>query len=111
MFIHFLSTAAIIKNVCATVRGQYDYYAADAAFLNSDNTEANITIEAYIPLHNNDFTSIDRFRKDDIVELEGSITANADNTLKVNFLHFFIIRHTYTQSSHYSNYNRYPKHH
>ena len=29
----------------------------------------------------NDFTSIDRFRKDDVVELEGSVT---DNILKVS---------------------------
>ncbi|CAG8657987.1 5846_t:CDS:2, partial [Paraglomus brasilianum] len=36
-------------------------------------------------LHNNntDFTTIDRFRKDNVVELEGSVIANTDNVLKV----------------------------
>ena len=42
--------------------------------INSDNTEVNITIETFIPLNNTDFTSIDHFKKDDIVEVEGSIT-------------------------------------
>ena len=90
MFLHLLTTAAIIKNVRATVRGQYDYYIAEAAFLNSDSTEANLSIEAYIPLHDIDCTTISRFRKDDVVEAEGSITANTNNTLKVSLLHFSI---------------------
>src|SRR5439155_8556057 len=63
MFLHLLTTAAIIKNVRATVRGQYDYYIAEAAFLNSDSTEANLSIEAYIPLHDIDCTTISRFRR------------------------------------------------
>jgi len=128
MFLHFLSTATIIKNVHATVQGQYDYYAAEATFMNSDNTEANILLKHtnskpfsfynwkkrkvfwyHIPLHNNNFMSIDHFQKDNVIELEGSIIANTDNILKVSFLHFLITKHTYTQSSHYTNYYRYPK--
>src|SRR6185312_13023259 len=88
MFYHFLSTSTIIKNVRTTIRGQYDYYIADASFLNSDNTEVNITIETLIPLNSTDFTSIDHFKKGDIVEVEGSITSHIDNILKVRLLYF-----------------------
>ncbi|CAG8671466.1 971_t:CDS:1, partial [Paraglomus brasilianum] len=74
MSYHFATT---IKSVRASVRGQYDYYVvADAFFLNSDKSQTNITIEAFIPL-----SPVDS-RKDDIIELEGNIVGDTDDILK-----------------------------
>jgi len=51
------------KTKLRTVKGQYDYYIAEVevAFLNSDNTAANISIKAYILIHNINFMTIGCF--------------------------------------------------
>ncbi|CAG8644262.1 10953_t:CDS:2, partial [Paraglomus occultum] len=83
MFYHFLSSATTIKSVRTSIRGQYDYYVANASFLNSDKSHADIIIEAFIPLTQTDSETINRFKKDDIIELEGNITNDTNNNLKI----------------------------